>query len=110
MRIATLAALFLLSGCASDRIYPKDDGSFYLAITGNKESQAHDKALKDGNAYCHRQSLNFAIIDIKSHYRGASADTKLLTSTLAPRDQFGRPIEIPQGDEDYKVELNFRCK
>jgi len=112
---ATVLALVL--GCASARIYPKDDGSFLLVATSHSDSSAHDKALEAGNKHCHEKGQNFAIVDLKSSYNGASKDAKLVVGAVSQmmqgHNQYGQPLygsPSQASHEDYKVELNFRCK
>lgn len=107
--IAPLLLAFLITACAGVQVYPKDDGSFVVVTQSESDKEANDTALREANAYCHKQGLQFSIVKLRTSYEGASQESKAPAPQLRARE-FGQPEPKAAGPNDHTIELTFRCK
>lgn len=111
--LSILSLTALLTACASTRIFPKEDGTFTLIATSHSDSAAHDAALADGQKHCAQLGKQFAVIKIGSQYQGVDKDTQMVVGAVKDvisGNQYPHNTSNGSRPDDYKVQLDFRCK
>lgn len=111
-----VSSLICLAACASTRIIPKEDGSYLMVATSHSDGAAYDAALEKANEHCAKMGKQFAMVDTNSKYQGVDKTAKAVVGAVGqiirPNNtpQYGHPTATDSTADDYKVEMNFRCK
>jgi len=105
-------SLLLVSGalvsCANTTVYPEGNGVYSLVATSSSEGTAQNAAKKKASEYCEKQGKQLIVMKHQSHYQGMNKDNQALigvaSAVLTGNSSAGTTMD------DYKIELQFKCK
>lgn len=106
---------FILS-CATTRIMPHADGSYIMIANSSSEGHAYDAAIKDAEKHCAKQGKKFVVLNQDSRYQGMDKNAKAIIGVIGTvannnQNKYGQPNSYDQStQDDYKVEIKFKCQ
>ena len=112
-----LAGFLFLGACAHTNIIPQANGDYVMVATASSDNIAVDAALEKSNAHCNALGKHFAMVHQETKYQGmdktAAAVIDVVGVLASPRNKYGSPYGYPgaftRSNNDYKVEMTFRC-
>ncbi|MGZ8226034.1 MAG: hypothetical protein ACXWT3_05255 [Methylococcaceae bacterium] len=106
--LASVLTLLNISCTTHTSVLPLADGTNLIIIHASSETSAYESAISEAQSYCQNRGKQFVVLDRKLNYEGMEKSEKAIIDTLGVFT--GINVNTSNGEDDYKLEISFKCQ